>query len=90
MLGLISNSHLRYPCFRESSRVASKIPTKLKDLPCEKRLNIWGITSLEEPETRGDLIQSYKILNGLVLFEWYFGFQFISNSLGQQPATQNA
>ena len=44
---------------------ASKIPTRLKVLPYEDRLNIWGITPLQERRTSGDLIQTNKIVNGL-------------------------
>ena len=46
-------------------RHASIIPSSLKDLPYEERLKIWGITSIEERRTRGDLIQMFKIVNGL-------------------------
>ena len=55
-------------------RGASKIPTNLKDLLHEERLKILGITPLEERRTRGDLIQTYKIVNGLS------GLQFVSES----------
>ena len=58
-------------------KLASKIPNKLNDLTYEERIKIWGITSLNEPRTRGDIIQSYKILNGLESFDWYSGFQFV-------------
>ena len=61
-------------------RRASKIPTRLKNLPYEERLKIWGITSLEERRTRGDLIQTYKTVNGLESIDWYSGLQFVSNS----------
>ena len=61
-------------------RRASKIPTKLNDLPCEERLKIYGITLLEEMRTRVDLIQTYKIVNGLESIDWYSGLQFVSNS----------
>ena len=41
-------------------RRAPKIPTRLINLPYENRVKIWGITSLEERRTRGDLIQTYS------------------------------
>ena len=61
-------------------RRASKIPTRLKNLPYEERLKIWGITSLEERRTRGDLIQTYKTVNGIESIDWYSGLQFVSDS----------
>ena len=69
-------------------RRASKIPTKLKDLPYEERLKIWGITSLQERNTRGYLIQTYKIVNILESFDWYSGFQFFAG-LRTRSATCN-
>ena len=75
LLGLISNLHLRYGIL--IVRVASKIPTKLMDLPYEERLQIWGITSFEERRTREDQIQTYKVVNGLESYNWYSGFQFV-------------
>ena len=36
--------------------------------------------SLEERKTRGDLIQTYKIVNGLEWIDCYSGLQFVSNS----------
>ena len=50
---------------KKVQRRASRIPTNLKDLPYAERLKIWDITSLEERRTRVDLIQTYKIVNGL-------------------------
>lgn len=46
-------------------RRASKIPITMKDLPYEERLRLWCHTTLEERRKRGDLIQIYKVLNGL-------------------------
>ena len=54
-----------------------------------KRLKIWGITSLEERRTRGGLIQTYKIVNGLESFNWYSGFQLVSY-LRARSATSNS
>ena len=59
---------------------ASKIPTSLKDLPYEKRVKIQGIASLEERKTRGDLIQTYKIVSGLESFDWHSYLQFVSDA----------
>ena len=51
----------------------------MKNLYVE-RLKIWGITSLEERRTRGDLIQKYKLVNGLVSFDCHSDLQFVSDS----------
>ena len=61
-------------------RRASKIPTRLKYLQYKYRLKIWGITSLEERRTKYDLIQTYKIVNGLESIDWNSGLQFVSDS----------
>lgn len=55
---------------------ASKIPFDLRNLPYEERLRAWGLTTLEERRTRGDLIQIYKALNGIENFNWFTGPQF--------------
>ena len=57
-----------------------KIRNKLEDILYEERLKIWGIASLEERRTRGDLIQTYKIVNGLKSIDWYSGLYFVSDS----------
>ena len=51
-------------------RRASKIPTEMRHLPYEERLKIWGLTTLEERRLRGDLIQMFKVLNGLEIINW--------------------
>ena len=61
-------------------RRASKIPTRLRDLRYEENLQKWGITSLEERRTKGDLIQTYKTVNGLESIDWYSHLQFVSDS----------
>ena len=58
-------------------RRASKIPLKMKNLAYEDRLKVWGITTLEERRTRGDLIQMYKTVNELEVINWYSGPQFV-------------
>ena len=54
-----------------------------------KDLRYGGITSLEERRSRGDLIQTHKIVNGLESFDWYSGFQFVSD-LCTRSATSNS
>ena len=67
----------------------SKIPTSLKDLPYEERLKIWGIRSLVEGRTKGDLIHTYKIVNGLESFDCHSGLQFVSK-LRSRVATSHS
>ena len=77
---MFTDSHHCISKLEKVKRRASKIPNSLKDSPYEERLKIWCITSLDERRTRGDLIQTYKILNGLESFDWYSGLQFVSES----------
>jgi hypothetical protein len=42
----------------------TKIPTQLKSLPYEERLHKLGLTTLEKRRERGQLIETFKILNG--------------------------
>ena len=59
---IYKNLFLLYFLVREKvQRSASKIPIRLKDLPYEERLKIWGITPLEERRTRGYLILTHKL-----------------------------
>ena len=55
----------------------TKIPASLRNLPYVDRLKFWGLTSLEERSTRGDLIQMYKFQNDL---------EFINLSMSPQVA----
>ena len=61
------NSYLQgdISTLEKAQRRASKIPSYLKDLLYEKRLKFWGIKSLEERRTRGDILQRLKNVNGL-------------------------
>ena len=43
-------------------RRATKIVPALRDLPYEDRLKAFGLTTLTERRTRGDMIETYKIL----------------------------
>ena len=43
---------------------------------------------MEERRTRGDLIQTYKTVNGLEKIDWYSGVQFVSDS-GTNAVTYN-
>ena len=49
-------------------RVTRMVPG-LRKLPYSERLEKLGLTTLEERRTRGDLIQTYKILNGIEKIE---------------------
>ena len=45
-------------------RRVTRLPLELRDLPYETRLNILSLTTLRDRRTRGDLIETYKIING--------------------------
>ena len=44
----------------------TKIPISMRNLGYEARPKRWGINRLEDRRDRGDLIQMYKSVNGLV------------------------
>ena len=72
------NSHVKGD-IRTLERVqerATRIPLDLRNLPYEERLKAWGLTTLEDRRARGDLIQMYKVLNGLESFNWFKGPRF--------------
>ena len=46
-------------------KLSSSYPTQLSQLSYEERLSRLGLTPLEERRTRGDMIQTYKILHGI-------------------------
>ena len=56
-------------------RRATKIPTSLKGLDYEERLTRMNLTTLELRRVRGDLIQMFKVLNGLERFDWFTGLR---------------
>lgn len=45
-------------------RRATKLVPALRDLPYEERLETLGLTTLENRRVRGDMLETYKILNG--------------------------
>ena len=51
-------------------RRASKIPYKLRNSEYEERLVEWDLTTLEKRRERGDLIQMYKLEEGVEVVEW--------------------
>ena len=51
-------------------RRATKMSTQLKRLTYQDRLIRLGLTTLEIRRARGDLIQFYKIINGLEVVKW--------------------
>ena len=42
---------------------ATKIRVEMKSLDYQKRLEVWGLTTLSERRIREDFIQMYKVLN---------------------------
>ena len=69
-------------------RRATKFVPKLKNLTYEARLNILGLSSLEERRVRGDLIQYYKISQGHNLVDW-FQPNSLTNSINQAGPASN-
>ena len=51
----------------------TKVPVALRSLSYEERLEAWGLTTLAERRSRGDLIQMYKVMNGLENINWSTG-----------------
>jgi hypothetical protein len=52
-------------------RRATKIPTQTRNRPYCERLKTMGLTSHEIRRHRGDLIQQYKLANGLDRVTWH-------------------
>ena len=46
-------------------RRATRLVPQLRDIPYDDRLKAMNLTTLEERRTRGDAIETYKLLNGL-------------------------
>ena len=55
---------------------ATRLIPSLRELNYEERLTLLGITSLEQRRIRGDLIQTYKIINGLDVITWNTPYTF--------------
>ena len=51
-------------------RVATKLVPSIRSLAYNKRLQIVGLTSLADRRARGDLIQLFKIQQGLNMVDW--------------------
>ncbi len=49
---------------------ATRLVPALRGLEYEKRMDVLGITTLERRRIRGDLIQTYKLLNGIDKVTW--------------------
>ena len=71
----IWNPHLKrdIQTLENVQRRASKIPSELKALPYEKRLEVWKISTLEIRRNRGDLIEMFKVLNSPESLKWFTG-----------------
>ena len=85
--------HLEYgnaiwgPCYMGDAKLvegvqrrATKLIPRLRDLPYEERLKALCLPSMEYRRRRGDMIQMYKIINGLVRLEANKLFTPIPNS----------
>jgi hypothetical protein len=51
-------------------RRATKIPSETRNLDYEQRLKVFNLQTLENRRVRGDLIQQYKLNNGLEKINW--------------------
>jgi hypothetical protein len=71
-------------------RRATRIPHGFKELSYEERLKRWNLTSLEDRRIRGDLIEMYKIVNGIEKINWTNGLPFRAdrNVLGAAQGTR--
>ena len=58
-------------------RRATKLSPTLAELPYEARLEVLDLTTLEERRNRGDLIETYKIINGFTKLDPLKFFEFL-------------
>ena len=67
-------------------RRATRLISCLRDMPYEERLRRLGLTSLELRRIRGDLIQVFKIVNGLdgLSFDYFFDFSNVTTNRGHR------
>lgn len=86
------NPHLKrdIAALERVQRRATKIPYDHRQLSYEERLKRWNITSLEDRRIRGDLIEMYKIVNGIERINWTNGLPFRRdrNVLGAAQGTR--
>ncbi|CAF0718124.1 unnamed protein product [Brachionus calyciflorus] len=61
----LSKCKAMYICGKCLQRRATKLVKSIKDKPYDWRLNFLNLQNLEERRVRGDLIQMYKLINGL-------------------------
>ena len=67
-------------------RRATKKALGLTGYEYEERLKILGLTTLEERRVRGDLIQQFKIVNGIEQVKWHYPPLFKSEQRRTGPA----
>lgn len=85
------NPHLKgdVEALERIQRKATRIPTSMRGLEYEDRLKIWGLTTLKERRVRGDLIQMYKVQNGLEDIGWYTGPQLAPHTSTRGESRNN-
>ena len=68
-------------------RRATKKAPGLSGYEYEERLKILGLTTLEERRVRGDLIQQFKIVNGIERVKWHHPPTFKAEQSREGPAS---
>ncbi len=63
-------------------RIATKLVPRIKNWKCEDCLAVLNLTSLQERRARGDMIQQFKLTNGINEVSWV-NPQVHSSSLSQ-------
>jgi hypothetical protein len=71
-------------------RRATKIPTSMRRMTYEQRLEVWGLTTLEVRRRRGDLIQMHKIHHGLDAVDWFTGPRYAPNTATRSAGNNNS
>ena len=70
-------------CIEKIQRRATKLVSGIGSRPYEERMQVCGLTSLEDRRVRGDLIQCFKIMNNLTDIEKSKFFTFTKDRHGK-------
>ena len=69
-------------------RRATKVPTSLHQQPYERRLAEMNLLSLEDRRIRGDLIQKYKLEQGIETVIWHYPLAVGQSTGGRRPQSR--